>query len=145
MFLMIFVVTSHDVSTGLNYHHVMTGSVLLSSIAEGKCTKLKRNVHSCNTSDEHYHLIWCEELIKHKFPQFASPNLETSCLLEIGDLSRKLRLRCGCQFPWCALAFTARTYWRQPVTLTHSVNVRWGTGLCSQQARGSFHWESDKI
>jgi hypothetical protein len=29
--------------------------------------------------------------------------LETSCSLEIGDISRKLRWRCGCQFPVCAL------------------------------------------
>jgi hypothetical protein len=38
-----------------------------------------------------------------KFPQCAPANMEISCLLEIGDISRKLRLRCGCQFPWCAL------------------------------------------
>jgi hypothetical protein len=37
------------------------------------------------------------------FPQCAPANLETSCLLEIGDFSQKLRLRCSCQFPWCAL------------------------------------------
>jgi hypothetical protein len=31
-------------------------------------------------------------------------NLETRCLPEIDDISRKLRLRCGFQFPWCAIA-----------------------------------------
>jgi hypothetical protein len=41
---------------------------------------------------------------EHKLPQCAPANRETSCLFEIGDISRKLRLRCGCQFPWCALA-----------------------------------------
>jgi hypothetical protein len=55
-------------------------------------------------SDERTRLRWCEQLIKHKFPQCAPPNLETSCLLEIGDVSWKLRLRCSCQFLWCALA-----------------------------------------
>jgi hypothetical protein len=36
------------------------------------------------------------------FPQSAFANLETSCLLEIGDFSRKSRLCYGCQVPWCA-------------------------------------------
>jgi hypothetical protein len=45
-----------------------------------------------------------EQLLKHTFPQCAPANLETSCLLDIGDISWKLRLRCGCQFPWCALS-----------------------------------------
>jgi hypothetical protein len=62
-----------------------------------KCTKL---------TDRHTHLRWCEQLIKRKFPQCAPANLETSCLLEIGDFSRKLRLRCSCQFHWCALTLT---------------------------------------
>jgi hypothetical protein len=44
--------------------------------------------------------------MKHKFPQCAPANLETNCLLEIGDLSRKLRLLCSCQFLLCALALT---------------------------------------
>jgi hypothetical protein len=44
------------------------------------------------------------KILKHKFPQCTPATLETSCLLEIGDFSRKLRLRCSCQFPWCALA-----------------------------------------
>jgi hypothetical protein len=35
---MVVALSSHAVSTGLNYHHIMKGSVLLSSIAEGKCT-----------------------------------------------------------------------------------------------------------
>jgi hypothetical protein len=30
--------------TGINYHHIMAGSVLLSSIAEGKYTKLKNTI-----------------------------------------------------------------------------------------------------
>jgi hypothetical protein len=29
---------------------------------------------------------------------------KTTCLLETGDFSRKLRLRCSFQFPWCVLA-----------------------------------------
>jgi hypothetical protein len=56
-------------------------------------------IKSCITSDEPTHLRWCEQLIKHKFPQCAPAELETSCLLEIGYFSRKLPLRCGCQFP----------------------------------------------
>jgi hypothetical protein len=55
-------------------------------------------------ADKHTHLRWCDQLIKHKFPQYAPANLETSCLLEIGDFSQKLLWRCSCQFPWCALA-----------------------------------------
>jgi hypothetical protein len=37
-----------------------------------------------------------------------SEKMETSCLLEISDFSRKLRLRCSCQFSWCALSLTGR-------------------------------------
>jgi hypothetical protein len=44
--------------------------------------------------------------MKRKFPQCAPANMETGCLLEIGDFSRKLRLRCSCQFPWCSPAVT---------------------------------------
>jgi hypothetical protein len=36
---MVVVLSSYAVSTGLTYHHIMTGAVLLFSIAEGKCTK----------------------------------------------------------------------------------------------------------
>jgi hypothetical protein len=43
------------------------------------------------------------------FSQCAPANLETSCLLEIGDISWKLRLRCGCQFPWCDLALQVKS------------------------------------
>jgi hypothetical protein len=78
---MFVVLTSHAVSTGLNYHHIMTGSVLLSSIAEDKCTKLKNTI-------THYVGRTCEQLIKHKFPRCATANLEISCLLEIDDISR---------------------------------------------------------
>jgi hypothetical protein len=95
--------SSHAVSTDLNYHHIMTGWVLLSSIAEGKCTKLKDTiVHYVGRT--YPHLRWCEQLLKHKSPQCAPAHLETSCLLEIGDISRKLRLGCCFQFLWCALA-----------------------------------------
>jgi hypothetical protein len=38
------VLSFHTISTGLNYHRIMTGSVLLPSIAEGKCTKLKNTI-----------------------------------------------------------------------------------------------------
>jgi hypothetical protein len=71
----------------------MTGSILLSDIAEKKRTKLV---------DKYAHLRWCEQLIKRTFPHCAPANLETCCLLEIGDFSRRLRFRCSCQFLWCA-------------------------------------------
>jgi hypothetical protein len=58
--------------------------------------------------DKHTHLRWCGQLITRKFRQCAPANLEISCLLEIGDFSWELRLRCSCQFPWCALALTER-------------------------------------
>jgi hypothetical protein len=76
-----------------------------------KCTKL---------ADKHIHL-WCEQLIKSKFPQCAPANLKTSCLLEIGDFYRKLQLRCSCQFPSCAVALrvTLRlAVYRQSVCLS---------------------------
>jgi hypothetical protein len=41
---MVVVLSSHSVSTGLNYRHIMTGSVLLSSIADGKRMKLKNAI-----------------------------------------------------------------------------------------------------
>jgi hypothetical protein len=61
-----------------------------------------------NVEDNHTHLRWCEQLIKCKFPQCAPANLETSWQLEIGDISRKLRLRCSCQFPWYARTLSNR-------------------------------------
>jgi hypothetical protein len=57
-------------------------------------------------TDKHIHLRGCEQLIKRYFPQYAPANLESSCLLEIDDLSRKLRLRC--QFPWCAFVLRVK-------------------------------------
>jgi hypothetical protein len=47
-----------------------------------------------------------EQLIKHKFHQCAPANLETSCLLEIGNISQILQLRYCYQFPGCVLALT---------------------------------------
>jgi hypothetical protein len=41
---MVVVLSSHAVSTGLNYQHIMTGSIVLSDIAEGKCTRLKNTI-----------------------------------------------------------------------------------------------------
>jgi hypothetical protein len=38
------VLSSHAVSTGLDYHHIMTGAVLLSSTAGDKCTKLENTI-----------------------------------------------------------------------------------------------------
>jgi hypothetical protein len=40
---MVVVLSSHAVSTGLSYHRILTGSVLLSSSAEEKCTEKKYN------------------------------------------------------------------------------------------------------
>jgi hypothetical protein len=96
-----------------------SSSLLLSDTAEGKCTKYKLQSHI--KSDEHSHLRWCEQLIKHKFPQYAPANLETSCLFEIDDVSRKLRLRCSWQFLWCALSLTHQLLWPR--------NVEDGRGL----------------
>jgi hypothetical protein len=70
----------------------------------------------------HTYIIWCEKVIKHKFPHCAPANLETSCLVEIGDVSRKLRLRCDCQFSWCALALG--------VMQLRTTCVRWGRVNC---------------
>jgi hypothetical protein len=59
--------------------------------------------------------------MKREFPQSVSANLETSCLLQIGESSWKLQLRCSCQFPWCALALrvfkkiTAKIEWPNPL------------------------------
>jgi hypothetical protein len=33
----------------------------------------------------------------------AAKTEETACSTQADNSSRKLRLRCGCQFPWCAL------------------------------------------
>jgi hypothetical protein len=41
--------------------------------------------------------------------------------LEIGDVSRKLRLRCCCQFPWRALALSVRLLIWKPVACLKSV------------------------
>jgi hypothetical protein len=62
-----------------------------------------KEVHEIGGQTHPLEMIW-EQLIKRKFPQVAPANVETSFLLEIGDFSRKFRLRCSCQFPWCALA-----------------------------------------
>jgi hypothetical protein len=47
-------------------------------------------------SDEHTHLRWFEQLIKQKFSECANANQETGFLLEMGNISSKLRLHCGC-------------------------------------------------
>jgi hypothetical protein len=108
---MVVVLSSHAASTGLNHHNIMTGSVLLPSIAEGECTILETQL--CIMSDEHTYLRWREQLHKHKFPQGASANLETSCLFVIGDISRKLRLRAvsflGVLSPWHCHSYSAPT------------------------------------
>jgi hypothetical protein len=41
---MVVVLSSYAVSTSLNYYHIVTGSVLLSSTAEGKWKKLKNAI-----------------------------------------------------------------------------------------------------
>jgi hypothetical protein len=41
---MVVVLSSHAVSTDLNYIHIMKGLILLSSITEGKCTELKNTI-----------------------------------------------------------------------------------------------------
>jgi hypothetical protein len=69
----------------------MTGAVL-SDIAQEKCTRLKNTI---------MHYVGRT----HPLEMMCAPaNLETSCLPEISDVSRKLRLLCSCQFLWCALA-----------------------------------------
>jgi hypothetical protein len=122
---MVIVLAFHAVSTYINYHHIMTGSIL-SSIAEGRCTKLKNTVMHYV---EHTHLRCCEQIIKHKFPQCAPVNLETSCLLEIGDISRKSRLRCGCQFSWCALGLNKQETKHKLRVLTEEKFLDRGAGL----------------
>jgi hypothetical protein len=86
---MVVVLSSHAVSTGLKYRRIMTGSVILSSIA--KELEFKK-IQSHIASSEHTHLRRCEQLLKHKFPQCAPANLETNCLFEI-DVSLG---NCGC-------------------------------------------------
>jgi hypothetical protein len=92
----------------LSCHAVSTTAILWQDqyyyLPLQKISARNYKIQSCITSDEHIHLRWCEQLPKHKFPQCAPADLETSCLLEIGDFSRKLQLRCCCQFPLCALA-----------------------------------------
>jgi hypothetical protein len=61
------------------------------------------------------------QLIKYDFPKCAPANLETSCPLEISDVSRKLRLRCGCQFPWCALALIEEEKRKEVLGRTNSL------------------------
>jgi hypothetical protein len=78
-------------------HHIMTLQ---------KRSAWNYKIQSHIKSEEHTHLKWCEQLIKHKFSQCVPANLETSCLLEIHDISWKLQLRHRYQFLWCALALT---------------------------------------
>jgi hypothetical protein len=82
-------------SRRFNHRHIMTGSVLLSDIAEDECTKLKIMIAHYVGRTHQREMMWAT-------PQCAPDNLEASCLLKIGDVSRKLRLRCSCQFLWCA-------------------------------------------
>jgi hypothetical protein len=56
-----------------------------------KVSARNKNIQSCIMSDEHTQIRWCEQLIKCKFPQCAPANLETSCLIEICNISRKYR------------------------------------------------------
>jgi hypothetical protein len=95
---MVVVVSSHAVSTGLNCHHITTGSVLLSSTAEDKVHEIKKYNHALRrTNITSYDYV---SNYSNKFPQCATTNLEISWLLDICEFSRKLRLRCSCQFTW---------------------------------------------
>jgi hypothetical protein len=56
----------------------------------------------------------------------AAP-VSNMCSTQVDNNSRKLRLRCGCQFPWCALALREqdpphpRTYFQLIVLTFHSM------------------------
>jgi hypothetical protein len=63
--------------------------------------EMHQKIESRIKSDEHKHLSWCEQLITYKFPHCAPAKLETSCILQIGDASWKLWLRCS----WRCLRF----------------------------------------
>jgi hypothetical protein len=58
--------------------------------------------------------------MERKFPQCVPTNLETSFLLDIDDLFRKSRLRCGCQFPLYALGLTLSLICIHTLTHTHT-------------------------
>jgi hypothetical protein len=91
------VLSCHAVPTGLNYRHIMTGSVLLSSLAEGKCTKLTlRRTNIPNWDD---------------VSNYSNISL-LSVRLEIGDVSRKMRLPVALMCPrpkWNSLQIGAAT------------------------------------
>jgi hypothetical protein len=63
-------------------------------------------VHETGGQTHPLEIMWTT--IQRKFPQCAPANLETSSLIEIGDFSLKLWLRCSCQFPWCVLVLILR-------------------------------------
>jgi hypothetical protein len=78
------VLSSHAVSAGFNCHQIVTGSVLSSPIAEGKRTKLKNTI-------THY-VRWCEQVLKHKFPQCAPVIWKPVACLKSAIFFRN----CGC-------------------------------------------------
>jgi hypothetical protein len=95
---MVVVLSSHAVSTGFSYHHIMIGSVLLSSTAEGKCTKLNNTIMHYVRRTYPLKMMWASTQIC-----FLSVRLligkPVACFksaIFVGN--------CGCQFPWCALA-----------------------------------------
>jgi hypothetical protein len=76
--------------------------------------KIKK-IQSLIKLDEHTHLRWCEQLIKHTFSLSMPANLETRCMLEIGDISWKFQFDCSCQFLWSAPTLYLCVQWGQQV------------------------------
>jgi hypothetical protein len=101
---MVVVLSSHTVSTGINYHHIMTGSVFISSIAEIKCTNLK------NTTMHYVGLTYLRKMM------WATNQTQFSCVRlliwkPIECLNSAILFgNCGCQFPWWALARRGSSY-----------------------------------
>jgi hypothetical protein len=96
---MIVILPSHPASTGLNYRHIMTGSAL-SSISEGKCTKLKNTITHYVGRAYALMMMWATN---RTYVSSVFSCLSGNQLLTWNRCSRKLRSRCSCQFAWCAL------------------------------------------
>jgi hypothetical protein len=97
-----------------------------------------------NTCSRRFETFYCVYLWTHvtawSNPNWGNGNIVSSrcaapvnnmCSTQADNSSRKFRLRCGCQFPWCALALSV-SYGRSFWYILWLVEVLLYVVLCSQ-------------
>jgi hypothetical protein len=64
------------------------------------------------------------------FPQYVLHHTVNMCSTQADNNSRKLRLRCGCQFPWCAPTLKESVHAQLTTTVEPHYNALVGAKGC---------------